>query len=258
MELRSRKVTSSKRHPAKCLNLNRKYFNKILDEEIVYKNEYSYSEDTRGSFNPFSLFRNFGLLILLFWTVGHFQNELEEARIKYTELIIRQPGYLIDYFQTPENSNIKLSYPGDWSLDQFIKIEPKTNSQLNFKLVNYEQMNYEVSRIVSVVLKSNNDLHKYTLNSLGGDLLNKLFELEFRDTNRTNVYSQWFNNMELYCPGTLFKLEEFVRMDEGNIIEFEPYVWWNSANKINHYLDILIIRNETLALDYNIPYVNVY
>lgn len=216
MQLRNRKINTSGKHSNKILHLNKKYFNSY-DEQSEYStyidpklSRCSDLLDSPGSFHLQIFLKNLFLGVMLFSIYASF--------LTYSLNI---------------KGNFQIQTRND-------------NNPLILVTPDYNQKNLEGLKIVSIVFSTNNLKTKYKIRKNIKYLYNTLIKFDNNLHDMNTIYPKWISFLNNFTNSYMYKLDDYVWMNNGNITNPYSLFKYNVLNP-NNFLIININRNESIS-----------
>jgi hypothetical protein len=233
MQLRNRKINSSSKHQLKNLYLNKQYFQNDLSDTTIEQisNSCSYIDpNIVGCKKVYDSDTSINLQIFL-------------KNIFFGIMLFSMYASIFTYSLHSNNYNTL-----------------NTTTMHKYELVptkpDYYKINAEGLKIVSVVFSSNNIKTKYILSKNIKNLFNSLVKLDKENHDIPSVYQNWLSHMYKFTNSSMFKLDEYIWMKNGNVSNSFSTLKYATYNPQN-YVGITIHRNESIHNTILHPYLIV-
>lgn len=217
MQLRNRKINTSRKHSNKILHLNKEYFNNSSHDE---KSEYStYVDpklykcgdilDSQGTIDLKIFLKNLFFGVMMFSIYVSFLSYSLSIKSNFA-------------IQTRNDNN------------PLILVKP-----------DYNKNNVEGLKIVSIVFSTNNIKTKYKISKNIKYIYQKLLKFDNNLNDIHILYPKWIAFLNNYTNSYMYKLDDYFWMDNGTITN--PYTLFKyNVNNPNNFLTINIYRNQSI------------
>ena len=215
MQLRNRTVNNLSKHQLKILHLNKQYFENehepkycsYIDPRLTGCNDLY---DSDNSINLQIFLKNIFLGIMLFSIYATI----------FTYSLQKGSNYTVNHLNI---SKYEVSL-----------IKP-----------DYNKINLERLKIVSMVFSTNNIKTKYIMSKNIKNIYKSLVKFVDENHDMSQVYPKWISFLNKYTNTSMFKLDEFFWMKNGSVINTYSLLNHSSNNPYN-FVSININRNQSI------------
>jgi len=226
MELRNRKISSSAKHQNKTMFMNKQYF----ENNIKPKGSTYIDPDMVGCKNLYDSDTSINLQIFL--------------RNIFISIMFCCIFTAISSSSSHLNNNLMYNYT-NLNKYELVYIKP-----------DYNVLNMQGLKIVSMVFSTNKITNKLLISKNLNNFYKLLIIMDNEHHNMSAIYPRWVNTIYNYTNSSMFKIDEYFWMENGNINNTHSLFRYKMYNPSN-FITVNIVRNQTIYNKSFYPYLTV-